>query len=347
MLLSGGSVKFRGETYTAQKCLVRVVEINPLLGDSWCLLGCSLLLHSIASHGGAVPPVDASSGSVTVNGASYTELQCYVKAVQTTPRYADAWFRLGFYLQRSEETVYINGTSCNAQSCFIRSLEIDPLQSRPWCGVGQTISEDSFVSINRSEYTGNETVLISGTHYNEGECYFRAVQLDPKDGALWYYLGTYLLSCNASTVIQGNTYTPKHCFIRALELQPESHPGSADSWCDLGRALGEGGGASAKVNGATYTARQCFVKAIDINPSCGDYWACLGTYLFKTHSTTSIRGNSFNAKECFVAALEADPESEDREHWEKLGHTLKAGEKVEVEGRHYTKEQCYHMSLSD
>ena len=86
------------------------VHINPHHSQSWCRLGSSLM-----------PFMEC----VAVSGKSYTQCECYIKAIEVDPNMPLGWLLLGRSLILFQ-CVEIDNRSFGAKECCVRALEIDP-----------------------------------------------------------------------------------------------------------------------------------------------------------------------------------------------------------------------------
>jgi hypothetical protein len=67
-------------------------------------------------------------GGSTVNGVLYSEIECYVKAIEVGPNNSQAWHNLG-----AKGGGTVNGVGFLKIECFVKALETDPTSCvRPW-----------------------------------------------------------------------------------------------------------------------------------------------------------------------------------------------------------------------
>lgn len=170
--------------------------------------------------------VPQKSGTVEVNGQTYSQLQCFLKAISLDKSNYTALVYLGEALGE-KETIEINGINMDSRDCYIEALEISSNSfARAWNNLGTLLFP-------------SETVEISGEIVTERECYIRAIQLFQDDLAFrgwlpitaletssnlasaWSNLGA-LLAPGETAEINGEVVTKRDCDIRANEVVSSS-----------------------------------------------------------------------------------------------------------------------------
>ncbi len=71
----------------------------------------------------------AAGEKVTVNGAIYTKVQCFVEALKCDPTLAVAWNNIGAAIAATEQ-VTVNGEAYSSRQCYLEALKHDPKQSK-------------------------------------------------------------------------------------------------------------------------------------------------------------------------------------------------------------------------
>ena len=72
------------------------------------------------------------AGGGTVDGKTWTEVECYQKALDLDPKFADAWFNLG-----CEGGGTVDGKTWSNVECYQNALEADPTDAQAWCNLGR------------------------------------------------------------------------------------------------------------------------------------------------------------------------------------------------------------------
>ncbi len=181
-------------------------------------------------------------------------IECYEKALEIDPKYADAWGAKGWALyemKRSDEAI----------PCYERAIRIKPKAPSLWNDMGCAFEslgniDDAFRCYEkaieiRSNYANawyNKGLLQEGLgkHDEAIKCCERAIQTRPNFDYAWNIKGWALFNRNKYE-------EALDCFIRALEINPkdESH------WIGKGEALHN--------IGRIEEAIKCYDKAIDLN----------------------------------------------------------------------------------
>merc|ERR1711904_385492 len=99
-----------------------------------------------------------NEGGGKVGGIEYSAEECYTKALEVNPKYANAWDNLG-----NEGGGKVNGIEYSAEECYVKALEANPKYANAWNNLGV-------------EGGGK----VNGIEYSEKECYVKAVEANPK-----------------------------------------------------------------------------------------------------------------------------------------------------------------------
>jgi len=99
-----------------------------------------------------------------VNGATYSKIECQLKALTIDQYDPITWYYLGELLKK--DSIDIDGEHYNAQQCFVQALTlVDNKYSKIWGKLGDTLGP-------------NESVEVKGKHLNQSQCYARSLELN-------------------------------------------------------------------------------------------------------------------------------------------------------------------------
>ena len=229
-------------------------------------------------------------------------IECYDRAIEINPRYAEAWSNKGNALSglgRHEEAI----------ECYDRALGIDPRLAEAWYNKGVTLSglgkyQDAIVCYDRAleinpifmQAWSNKGNALSGLgrHQEAIGCYDRALEINPIFMQAWSNKGNALSGL-------GRHEEAIECYDRALGIDPRL----AEAWGSKGNALfGLGRHQEAII---------CCDKALEINPRYAGAWYNKGAVL-------SGLGKYQEAIECYDRAIEINPRY--AEAWHNKGSAL-------------------------
>ncbi|MFM9267711.1 tetratricopeptide repeat protein [Tychonema sp. BBK16] len=199
----------------------------------------------------------------------YTEaIAAYEKALEIDPKFHYAWNGLGNALKDL-------GRYSEAIAAYKTALEIDPKFHDAWNGLGNTLGD-----------VGRNSEAIAA--------YEKALEIDPKSRIIWNGLGATLNDLGRYTEAIA-------AFEKALEIDPKYHL----AWNGLGVTL--------KDLGRNTEAIAAYEKALEIDPKFHLAWNGLGNAL-------NDLSRYSEAIAAFDKALEIDP----KYHlaWNGLGNTL-------------------------
>ena len=164
--------------------------------------------------------------AVTVEGEDYSEVDCYVKAVELDPKLSDAWYNLGHSMP-GDVKVIVNGDRMSRAQCFAKAIETRRFDdAEAWCNLGDVLlADDGPVS----------KVMVRGVEYTAEDCALKALKRDTTNHIAWNNLGEALKASGTSAVVQGHSVGAKDCFVRSLELD-DTLP---EVWENLGRLISE------------------------------------------------------------------------------------------------------------
>eukprot|EP01063_Lacrimia_lanifica_P024070 TRINITY_DN3203_c0_g2_i1.p1 TRINITY_DN3203_c0_g2~~TRINITY_DN3203_c0_g2_i1.p1 ORF type:complete len:1422 (+),score=273.79 TRINITY_DN3203_c0_g2_i1:78-4343(+) len=239
----------------------------------------------------------ARQGGGKVNGSAYSEKGCYEQVVGLDGRDGTAWYILG--LEGGGE---VHGCSYSKKQCYQMALGIDGGNSRAWHILGL--------------HGGG---VVACAPYSAKECHQRALAVDVRNGPAWFHFGR-----QGGGDVGGTAYSVTACYERALEIDGRS----SAAWSNLGR---RGGG---DVNGTTYCEKACYQRALEGNDPGSTSWVSLGHL-----GGGEVHGVAVLEKECFERSLELDPFVSTA--WRDLGCH---GGGV-VGGTRYSEKECYQKAL--
>eukprot|EP00658_Telonema_sp_P-2_P085078 TRINITY_DN9613_c0_g1_i1.p1 TRINITY_DN9613_c0_g1~~TRINITY_DN9613_c0_g1_i1.p1 ORF type:complete len:343 (-),score=39.85 TRINITY_DN9613_c0_g1_i1:223-1251(-) len=293
---------------------------------------------------------EEENNTVVVSGATYTEMQCYIKAIEVDPLCAEAWYKIGNH-HSSEDPISLNGKSYTSKDCFVQALEIDPRNDTYWSSLALEISV-------------KESVTVSGICYTRKLCYERAVECNANNCNAWHMLGATLqCSGDSVTMIGDRSYTAQQCYIQSLEIDEEQGGVWRSLLGDKDVHGGGGGGMTMPVtiNGVSYNRKQCCLRAIQYSSWDAEAWLHLGVEVVKSGDTHVVvhedndgggetvspgdDGTSYTPQECYIKSLNC---WESGEAWRALAATLSSsppGDTVTVadskdQSISYTNEGC-------
>ena len=220
-----------------------------------------------------------AAGGGSINSHWYGQKDCFVKALELDPDYADAWSHLGV-----AGGGMVGSRMFNQTDCFVKVLTFNQNSSSAWSHLGTA--------------GGGK---VGSTWYSWRECYVKSLELDPSYADSWANLGAA-----GGGKVRGIWYDQKDCYAKALEIDPAS----SSTWYNLGAA---GGG---RVNAITFSDRDCYVRSLELDPKFAPAWTNLGT-CGGGKVKGRCDGEMCSPRDCYVAALEVDPKYTDA--WSLLG----------------------------
>ena len=146
-----------------------------------------------------------------VDGQTYDEAQCYLRALEIDPRSAPAWNSLGVKYEGKE--VLVLGETCSEVECYKRALAADRTWSPSWRNLG---------------IEGG--VELDGKTYTKVDCYIKSIENDAEYHVAWNSLGSEVSTAGGIVQVAGKSYTEMDCYVRALEI----NPGYSTAWRNLG-----------------------------------------------------------------------------------------------------------------
>jgi tetratricopeptide (TPR) repeat protein len=237
-------------------------------------------------HTASLPPELA--GSISPLAPLDAAVECYRRALELKPDYAEAHYNLG-------NVLLWQGKLPEASECYRCALALDPSQAQ-------------------FHYRLGDVHFRLGRWTEASECYQRVVELLPKCAEVHYKLGNVRLR-------QGDLEEASASFRRTLELKPyllEAHASLADVLSRQGRvaeaqATYQHAIAANPNSGATYTylaatlksqgdfvgAEDACRRALAAQPGLADAHSNLGTILLD-------QGKLVEAAKCFRRALALD-----------------------------------------
>jgi len=259
-----------------------LIEIyNDCTGEKYVIIGKKEPLTEIDwnNKGGALDNL----------GRHREAIECYDKALDINPGYADAWYNKGLAL-------YDLGRRGEAIECFDKALGINPRHVAAWSSKGVAFDElgkyrevieccDEALDINpkfADAWNNKGLTLANLGIYGEAiECYNNALDINPRDTATWYNKGTALSKL-------GRYGEAIECYDKALDINPKM----AKAWNNKGIAL--------RNLGRYEEAIKCCDRVLDINPSLVEAWNNKGNALGNL-------GRYGEAIECFERFVELAP----------------------------------------
>lgn len=235
-------------------------------------------------------------------------LECYNRAIELNPLYAEAWqgkgFILGERLSRPQE----------AMSCYEKACEIRPDRASSWNDKGMGYSglskhQEAIECYDRAlEIDPRNTCALTNkaTEFmhlyqwkDEIACYDKAIEIDPLCGRAWRSKGARLsLFHRYAEAIE--------CFDHALTIDPTD----VYAWRMKGSTL-------EKLK-KYIEAANCYTHALTINPLADEIW------YYKGRLMDDI-GNTQEALKCYSQLIEIDPK--DSMGWElKIELLIKIGQ---------------------
>lgn len=125
-----------------------------------------------------------------------SQVQCFEKALELKPEYAQAWNNLGVAGGGS-----VGGQEMEEIYCYQRALYFKHDFAEAWQNLGAA---------------GGGTV--AGRLVSAIECYQQALNLNRNDATTWYNLGVA-----GGGVVAGKQMSQGECYERSLELKPDFH----------------------------------------------------------------------------------------------------------------------------
>ena len=234
-------------------------------------------------------------------------LDCYNKAIEINPLFAEAWVAKGFIfgerLSRPQD----------AMNCYEKAVELKPDSASYWnfkgmgyCGLSK--HQEAIECYDRALEIDPHYVHAL---YNKGiqfiytkdeiAYYDKAIEIDPLFGMAWGRKGAclFLFHKYAEAI---------ECFDHALKIDPTD----VYAWRVMGSALEE----LKKYDEAAY----CYTQALAINPLSDEIWCNKGSLMEKI-------GNIEEAIRCYNQLIEIDPT--DSVGWEWKIELLIKAEKYE------------------
>lgn len=211
----------------------RVVEMNKLTPESWCVVGNCLSLQkehetALIFFQRAIQLDDGFTYAYTLSGHEYVANEdlekasmCFRKAIQVDERHYNAWYGLGAIYYRQEKYDL-------AEYHFERALRINPQSSVLYCHLGMV------------QFANHKTHQALKTLE-------RAFELDPDNIQARYQKATILIR-------QGLNVEA----LRQLELVRDSAPREPSVYFTMGKIC--------KTLGLTEDALRNFVNALDLDP---------------------------------------------------------------------------------
>ena len=217
-------------------------------------------------------------------------LDCYNKAIEINPLYAEAWEAKGFILGE-----YLSAPN-EALNCYEKAAEIKPDRASSWNCKGMGYAglskyEEAIKCYDRALEIDPHYVIAlinKGTVFNNLiewreaiSCYDKAIEIDPLFGIAWRSKGSRLsLFQKYAEAIE--------CYDHALKINPKD----VFAWRHKGSALEK----LKKYNEAAY----CYTHALAINPLSNEIWYYKGILMEKI-------GNIEEAIRCYNQLIEIDP----------------------------------------
>ena len=371
---------FEGPDY-----FVKVVEANPLLLGAWFYLGKLLsgkgqsatitetnftpfVAMDVSSAWGDLENVLAEGArafekeSISIRGAPYTTVDCYLKVIELDPSSLDGWLALSTCM--TEDTSFkVKSTTYTFKECLMKVVNSREIFSDSWIQK----CEERLKVLHRSNGASDEISVVQAS-------YEYILHTNPAIKAAWCKLGYILHSENqkspededgeedaeddeaAVVVISGKSFTAKGCCVHVLEVDPQ-YP---NAWLSLYNIMTSNGD-EVVVSGKTYTCAMCIAQVLEIDPARSRLWCTMGEELLNPYrsllySLTGIvdnkqidekmsvivSGTTYTAQQCFVKAVTIDPLFD--EAWQKLGEHL--DEAIAINGESYTPKQCYAKALT-
>ena len=205
-------------------------------------------------------------------------------------------------------------------------------------------------------------VTVKGKEYTNQQCLVEALLCDARYTRAWNALGCSLPS-TGTIFIDGKEYTKQECFAEAVSWKPTS----GMLWANLGQSLGAGrtvvvpdleycdGHRYRVFSNRKYTAAQCYLKALLCDPDDGDLWYRLAVTMPSSQIISISRKHRINSlfssistkqyakHQCYAEAVRHNALNGDA--WFGLAALTRSDATVTVNGKVYTKLQCYLEAL--
>jgi tetratricopeptide (TPR) repeat protein len=221
-------------------------------------------------------------------------IQCYDKAIEIDPNYADAWYNKGVTLYR------LGKHNDEAIQCYDKAIEIDPNYADAWYNKGVTLYRlgkhndeaiqcyDKAIEIDphyiKAWYNKGLALSISGKYKEAIHCYDQVIAIDPNSSKAWNNKGNALDDL-------GKYDEAIHCYDKAITIEPHK----IDAWYNKGLAL--------SISGKYKEAIHCYDQVIAIDPKYAGVWFHKGVTLYRL-------GKHNEAIQCYDKALEIEPNNE-------------------------------------
>ena len=239
----------------------------------------------------------SAESTVNVGGRSYSKKQCTLRALDINDSYKLAWTNLGCALSRIE-TEIVKGRPFTKLDCQLKALAIDNGFARAWANLGNAIAE-SKVKVGDKEYTALASCIM-------------ALELDKTLAFAWGNLGVKSWTSSIHPIVNGKTYTHTDCFRQSCLADPED----GFSFCWFAHFVAEN--AEVTLKGQTFTRLQLYERACSVKKPLprGRFYSLirqpnlnekiLESYLPKTEASPEI----FRGLALFYCGIGLDPAAE-------------------------------------
>ena len=301
------TVLVAGESLTAVRCFQLALEENISFASAWYNLGCCIregIDRQLAEDKKA--ELSAEVLTVEVKGMSYSERDCFIKAIENQPNHALAWGNLGAIL-RPDESIVVSQSLVTQRDCYINALAFNPSDGGAWEGLA-------------SEMADGDTVTIRSVTFTKKQCYANAVKTIPRLARAWSALGRLLAADGETIKIKGVAHSARDCYVQACQHNLRS----PSAWWNVARIMKKNDPSDTiTISNVQFTKIECLLKALELDPDFEPSWHSLGVLLPESKAVVMVHDEQFNKVDCFVQCLERSPQF--ALAWFNLGCALMGG----------------------